>query len=128
MEIKDGTRIYLGAAELQQIYNCDNAETIKSFLDRLMDFQKPFEKPHPFLNKKINLPTEERQTMFFDGQQIIIDGAPCVAFLCDQQAACKNSMCCGKECKRTLNIEHAKNFEKVNNIKYAEKYAEKRTV
>lgn len=65
--------------------------------------------------------TPERQTMFFDGQKIMIDGVACVAFLCDQQAACKDSMCCGKECKHTLNIEHAKNFKKLSNIKYAEK-------
>lgn len=61
--------------------------------------------------------------MFFDGQKIMIDGVPCVAFLCDQQAECKASEHCGKECKHTLDIMHAKNFEKFNT-----KYMEKGTV
>ena len=33
-----------------------------------------------------------------------------IVFLCDQEADCKTSPRCGKECIRTTNIEHAKNF------------------
>ena len=34
-----------------------------------------------------------------------------VLYLCDQQFACKDSAICGTECKHTLNILYAKNFE-----------------
>lgn len=33
-----------------------------------------------------------------------------IVFLCDQEADCKTSPRCGKECIRTTDIEHAKNF------------------
>ena len=33
-----------------------------------------------------------------------------ILFLCDQEADCKTSPRCGKECIRTTRIEHAKNF------------------
>lgn len=59
--------------------------------------------------------------MIFDGQKITINGVPCVAFLCDQQAECKESVNCGKECKHTLDIKHAKNFKKICDNKYMEK-------
>lgn len=50
-----------------------------------------------------------------------LDGVLSVAFLCDQQAECKESVICGKECTHTLDIKHAKNFKKIADNKYIEK-------
>lgn len=58
--------------------------------------------------------------MNFDGKKITINGVPCVAFLCDQQADCKDSIYCGDVCQHTLDIRHAKNFKNIGDKKYME--------
>ena len=43
-----------------------------------------------------------------------------VAYLCDGQAKCKGGIMCGKECKHTEDIKHAKNFKKIDETHYME--------
>ena len=59
-----------------------------------------------------------------DGTEILIDGVPRVAYICDRQADCKNSELCGKECLMTLDVRHAINFKVLDDQHYIEKQKE----
>jgi len=48
-----------------------------------------------------------------------------ILFLCDQEADCKTSPRCGKECIRTTMIEHAKNFTLLSANEEKRAYIEK---
>lgn len=48
------------------------------------------------------------------GMTIAIDGKEYEVFLCDRQAACKNSRYCGKECRLTIDKKHAVLYEQIN--------------
>lgn len=43
-----------------------------------------------------------------------------VAYLCDQNKECKGGILCGNLCKCTTDINHAKNFKKIDDTHYAE--------
>lgn len=56
-----------------------------------------------------------------DGEKIILSGKPCITYICDQQAQCKGGILCGTLCKHTTDINHAKNFKKLDDTRYEEK-------
>lgn len=47
---------------------------------------------------------------------------PRALYLCDQKAGCNDSPICGKECKRTKNVNHALNGPVVNCREWEERF------
>lgn len=99
MIVKDGTRVLLDSAMLQQIFDCDNAEAIKIILKKIIKFQnEPEGDKHEFLNKKFHIGVDlaNKQT---------------ILFLCDRRDKC--DPCNYPTCQHTADISHAANFKKI---------------
>ena len=96
MQIKDGIRILLDSATLQEIFNETNADEIKAIL-----------------KYKI----ENRKAVKFAQKFSIKEQDEIVAFLCDRKQCEK---CSYPMCKHTFDIRHAKNFENKGGEVYAE--------
>lgn len=89
-QIKDGTRVFLDSALLTMLLRKNTAKEIKDLL-------------HSIIEEQAKIPPDPR-----------------IVYLCDQKAACKDSVLCGNECYRTFDIKHAKNFELISGY-YQEK-------
>lgn len=87
MKIKDGIKLMLDSATLQEIFNKTDADEIKARLEYEIKNNK---------NKK------------FAEQFSIKEQNEVVAFLCDRRK-CKK--CNYPQCTHTFDIRHAKNFE-----------------
>ena len=103
-QIKDGVRVLLDSALLNDLLSRDTAEEIKAVLHSIIEEQKN--------NEKV---IQEMQPI------IKANELTPVVYFCDRKAECKDSISCGNECIRTFDIRHAKNFKYITGGWYEEK-------